>query len=310
MKSLSYFSTTYSVNYVCSLRNQAVSAEHKLLLTLRYYATGSLIAACSDFIGVHKSTGSRIIHAVSSELALLRPRFVNFPSTEAEIDNICQRFFTIAKFPRCVGAIDCTHVRIRSPGGPNAEVYRNRKQFFSINVQTVCDADLRIQNIVAHWQGSAHDSNIFRRSNIRRRFESGEFGNKVLVGDSGYGIRNYLITPLSNPTTHAEELFNEAQIRTRNPVERSYGVWKRRFPILSTGINTRIASAESIIVATAVLHNIAIHFREVEPYVTTEEERLINLTNFQANPLGTSNRANRPEQLMRNTLINYFAALC
>jgi hypothetical protein len=34
-----------------------------------------------------------------------------------------QGFFQIAGFPRVVGAVDCTHVSIQSPGGPTAELY-------------------------------------------------------------------------------------------------------------------------------------------------------------------------------------------
>lgn len=108
--------------------------------------------------------------------------------------------------------------------------------FFSINVQTVCDASLKIRDIVCRWAGSTHDSRIFNNSSIRTRFEGGEFGSSVIVGDSGYGQKNYLLTPLTNPQTHAELLYQESQIRTRNPVERAYGVWKRRFPVLATGV--------------------------------------------------------------------------
>ena len=88
-----------------------------------------------------------------------------------------QEFFNIRAFPRVIGAIDCTHVRIRNPGGDHAEHFRNRKSFFSINVQTVSDANRRIQSIVARWPGSAHDSTIFRHSRLRARFENNEFGN-------------------------------------------------------------------------------------------------------------------------------------
>ncbi|KAJ8940706.1 hypothetical protein NQ318_009109 [Aromia moschata] len=49
------------------------------------------------------------------------------------------------------------------------------------------------------------------------------YGDGLLVGDSGYAIKPYLITPLSNPNNPAEHLFNEAQIRTRNPIERCFG---------------------------------------------------------------------------------------
>ena len=48
-------------------------------------------------------------------------------------------------------------------------------------------------------------------------------------------MRN-LITKIPEPRTRPEILFNESQIRTRNVVERSYGVWKRRFPVLANGL--------------------------------------------------------------------------
>ena len=31
-------------------------------------------------------------------------------------------------FPGVIGAIDCTHVTIQSPGGDDAELYRNKKR--------------------------------------------------------------------------------------------------------------------------------------------------------------------------------------
>ena len=40
--------------------------------------------------------------------------------------------------------------------------------------------------------------------------------------------------------------------------ERTIGVWKRRFPCLSFGLRTKLQTAVNIIVATAILHNIAI----------------------------------------------------
>ncbi|KAK9751500.1 hypothetical protein QE152_g4953 [Popillia japonica] len=66
-------------------------------------------------------------------------------------------------------------------------------------------------------------------SRIKARFEVNEFGNGLLLGDSGHGIKPYLITPLLNSVTDAEQLFNESQIRSRKVVERLFDVWKRRF---------------------------------------------------------------------------------
>jgi hypothetical protein len=249
----------------------------KLLLTLRYYATGSFVHECGDFAGVHKSTAGQIIKEVSIALASLRSDFILLPTSGPELREIRQQFYTIAKFPGCIGALDCTHVRIKSPGGVDAEIYRNRKNFFSINVQTISDARLMIRSIVAQWPGSTHDSTILRNSRIKQRLNDGEFGDGVLVADSGYAVERRIITPLLTVLTDVENLFNESQIRTRNPVERSYGVWKRRFPILSLGINVKMRVAQAIIVATAVLHNIARRFGCDEPRVSPNFERYIQL---------------------------------
>ncbi|KAB0790721.1 hypothetical protein PPYR_15771 [Photinus pyralis] len=76
--------------------------------------------------------------------------------------------------------------------------------------------------------------------------------------DSGYPNRRYLMTPLLNPATPAQQLYNEAHIRTRNCIERCFGVIKRRFPILAYGCRLLINSTLSIIMATSVLHNKAL----------------------------------------------------
>lgn len=87
----------------------------KLLLTLRFYATRNFLIADRDFIGVSKTIASLIVKNVSVAIARLRPRFIKMPDTEGEI-NTLRQFYEIAKFPRVIGAIDCTHVKIQSPG--------------------------------------------------------------------------------------------------------------------------------------------------------------------------------------------------
>lgn len=67
-------------------------------------------------------------------------------------------------------------------GGDDGEIFRNRKGYFSVNVQTVCDADKKITDLVARWPGSVHDATIFNNSNIKARFETGEFNNTFLLG--------------------------------------------------------------------------------------------------------------------------------
>lgn len=108
------------------------------------------------------------------------------------------------------------------------------KNFFSINVKTVCDANFKIQDIVARWSGSSHDSTIFNNSAMKRKFERGRIKNSILVADSDYAQCNYgmtlvknppiVIDPISGINEKAVARYNESLIRTRNTVKRIYGV--------------------------------------------------------------------------------------
>ncbi|XP_063911960.1 putative nuclease HARBI1 [Zophobas morio] len=253
-------------------RNHAIRPIDQLLLTLRFYATGSFLITMAEFYDISRSSVSNIIKRVSNAIASLSHTFIKMPENQNDQQQIQLQFYEKALLPRVIGSLDCTHVKIQSPGGPNAELFRNRKGYFSINVQTVASANLKILDIVARWPGSCHDQTIFDNSAIKRRLENNEFGNNtLLVADSGYGNNMHVITPLIRTRTEVEEVYNEAVTRTRNPVERQYGVWKRRFPILSLGLRLKLETTLAVIVATAVLHNIALNNNENEPPMDPEQ---------------------------------------
>lgn len=121
-------------------------------------------------------------------------------------------------------------------------------------------------DIVVRWPGSTHDSTIFSHSKINHDLHvTQKWGNSLIVADSGYANTMHIVTPFINPHAGPENLYNESQIRTRNPVERCYGVWKRRFPVLSLGMRLQISNIQTVIVACSVLHNIAIDCNEEMP---------------------------------------------
>ncbi|KAB0804445.1 hypothetical protein PPYR_01415 [Photinus pyralis] len=180
-------------------QNHAVQPLHQFLITLRFYAT---------FGGIDKSTTSRIIMKVSSVISGIARQYIKMPSNE-NFRRVANGFHNLARFPNVVGAIDCTHIRIHSPGVIKAE------------------------------------------------FEEGRYRNGFLIGDSGYTLTKYLMIPLANPITRPEQLYNESLIRTRNVVERQY--------VLRLERRLKLDTVLSVIIATAVLHNIAIDNNDLEP---------------------------------------------
>jgi len=77
------------------------------------------------------------------------------------------------------------------------------------------------------------------------------------VGDSGYGMKDWLITPLRrNPDSQAERNLNRAHKSTRRIVECTYGILKQRIPCLKhLRLNPHYAG--KVIMTCATFHNIA-----------------------------------------------------
>lgn len=68
-------------------------------------------------------------------------------------------------------------------GGDDAEVFRNRKGYFSINTQMICESHLKIMNVVSRWPGSVHDATIFNNSRVKAVLEEDQrYTNCILLG--------------------------------------------------------------------------------------------------------------------------------
>ena len=60
-------------------------------------------------------------------------------------------------------------------------------------------------DIFASWYSSGHDRTIFSNSSIGALFENGDIASGHLLGDSGYVVKPYLMTPLLFPQQWARE---------------------------------------------------------------------------------------------------------
>ncbi|CAI6354786.1 unnamed protein product [Macrosiphum euphorbiae] len=175
--------------------------------------------------------------------------------------------------PGIGGCIDCTHIKIQNPGGPDSEAFRNRKGYFSLNVQVVCGPSMEFFDVVIRWPGSYHDSFIFSGSYANQYFADPTH-NVILLGDGGYACKPYLFTPLRNPITPAEQKYNKSHIRTRNIIERAFGLWKRKFPCLRRGLANAPNTIVNIILSCALLYNLSRQFNQNNTDSDDQEDHL------------------------------------
>lgn len=87
-----------------------------ILITIRFLASSGMLITVGDFAGIHKTTAGKHIWNVLQAIGELKSKFLTFPNDPIIIQNIKKDFYNIAKFPKVVGALDCTHVKIQSPG--------------------------------------------------------------------------------------------------------------------------------------------------------------------------------------------------
>lgn len=76
--------------------------------------------------------------------------------------------------------------------------------------------------------------------------------------------------------------YNIIHRRTRIIVERTFGIWKRRFPCLSRGLSNKLICSTTIVVACATLHNLSLIFNDLLP----EEEEIPEQDNEMEVPVG------------------------
>jgi hypothetical protein len=110
-------------------------------------------------------------------------------------------------------------------------------------------------SVVARWPGSTHDAHIWNNCNLSLAFESGQIHNGWLLGDSAYGLKPWLLTPVWTTSTAKERKYNTAHKFTRSVIERTYGIWKMRFRCLYRALTLSPIRNLNVVSATAGLHN-------------------------------------------------------
>ncbi|CAL1672278.1 unnamed protein product [Lasius platythorax] len=240
-----------------------IPAQKQLLMALWMMATpDSYRSACTKF-DMGKATAIRAMRRVTYALHSLAPRFIQWPQGERATE-VMAAFKRVNAFPGVIGAIDGTHVEIRSPQDDNHQAYINRKGYPSVHVQAVCTQQLLFTSVFVGNAGSVHDARVFRISPVARYIENPEIyflNDSHLVGDAAYGIHPNMMVPYKDNghLSPRQNNFNFCLSSARIAIERAFGVWKGRWrSILDCLPMIILEKIPEYIVATLVLHNICI----------------------------------------------------
>ncbi|KAJ8915892.1 hypothetical protein NQ315_015505 [Exocentrus adspersus] len=261
---------------------------------------------------------SRSLHEVVDILVnQLANRFIKFPQTAKEMAGVKEQFFERFHIPGIIGCIDCTHIKIVPPThmdlGYPPNVFMNRKNFYSLNCQIICDSNCKILAINSRFPGSVHDAAIWRmctpRRYLHRRYRNGD-ENTYLLGDSGYPLLPYLLTPIVGaPPNSPAARYTHRHSQIRNCVERTIGQFKGIWRCLSADrvLHYKPNFAARIVYACAIIYNLMkaqnVPMDEDLIILGDNENNVINNAVF-INELEEGALLNRG-QVIRNRIKNY-----
>lgn len=233
-------------------RSYSLSPVLQVCIVLRFFATGAMQLSIGSWLNVGQGTISRTIWRVARAIIKIYGDEISMNVNESK-EGFCVKY----GLPNTFGAIDCTHVRIlRPPHRFHPEEFLNRKNAYSINVQAMCDSECCFTNVVAAWPGSVHDSRVLKNSSLYNELMDGTLKG-IILGDSGYPLTPFLLTPFTSPQNANEVRYNQIHKKARCAIERAFGQLKRRFHCVGSVLRCKLDRVASIITACFILHNLS-----------------------------------------------------
>ncbi|XP_066455030.1 uncharacterized protein [Eleutherodactylus coqui] len=249
---------------------KSISPEERLLITLRFLATGNSFASLHFEFLLGQSTISGIIRRTCYLLWVRLRRSVMSPPSTEEWQNIAAGFETSAQFPNCIGALDGKHIRIKNPPGSGSR-YFNYKQYCSVVLLAVADSDDRFVLVDIGAYGSTADARFFRTSRIFQQLlskqlalpgprllpgSSGPTAPFVIVADEAFGLSTHVLRPFPRRGLDTRRrVFNYRLTRARRFVECAFGILTSKWRVFLGTIQMEPESACSLVKAAVVLHN-------------------------------------------------------
>ncbi|XP_073471047.1 uncharacterized protein [Aquarana catesbeiana] len=221
-----------------TVMRSSVSPEERMLVTLRFLATGQSYASLHHYFLLGLSTVSKIIKETCVAIWEELHNVVMPEPTEDIWESVVDTFWEKTQFPNCIGALDGKHIRVKKPPHSGSS-YFNYKKYFSVVLLALSDAHLKFLFVDVGAYGSQGDARIFRESAFGRRLHEGRLNIPesrplpcteepslplVMVADEAFGLAENLMRPYSGTgLSRQQKIFNYRLSRARHVVECAFG---------------------------------------------------------------------------------------
>ncbi|XP_031328647.1 putative nuclease HARBI1 [Photinus pyralis] len=252
-----------------TLMRSSVSATQRLIVTLRYLATGRSYEDLKFSAVISPQLLSSIIPETCWAIYNCLKHYIKMPTTEEEWKRVANQFETKWNFSHCLGAMDGKHIAIRKPPH-SGSAYYNYKSFFSVVLFAVVNANYEFMYVHTGTNGSISDGGVIQNTNFFKMLtrgylnlppssplpDSNSSGPYVFLGDSAFAISRHILKPYPfKNIDHEKRIFNYRLSRARRVSENAFGIMVSRFRVLLQTIATNVDNVDPIVLACCALHN-------------------------------------------------------
>ncbi|PNF36798.1 hypothetical protein B7P43_G09637, partial [Cryptotermes secundus] len=288
-------------------------------ISFRYLATGESFHSLALHFRLGVSTVSQIIKQTCITIwNVLRATYLPTPTTEMW-RQVAEKYWEKWNFPNCLGALDGKHVKIKCPA-KSGSLYYNYKQYFSILLQALVDADCKLLAVDIGAVGRQSDGGNFRTTSLYKLLENSklnipaarelpqtqEITPFVMVGDEAYPLLQYLMRPYPKRILdNRKRIYNYRLSRARRSVECAFDIMCSKWRVLLKAIETDVSNASNIVKAICVLHNFILTH---EPFQTeNNDDNLITQLGDTLRPhTPTQCRSSERAKNIRETFCDFF----
>lgn len=126
-------------------------------MTLHFLGQGIHYCTVANQFSVAVPTVCHIIHETTKAIVdILNPEYIKFPESDTKY-LATMATFQGKQIPNCLGAIDGSHIMILRLRECNTDFY-NRKGYYSILLQEICDGERKFLSLSCGYPGSTHDA--------------------------------------------------------------------------------------------------------------------------------------------------------
>lgn len=150
---------------------EVITPQERLMVTLRYLAEGEAQQSQAFNFPMGKTIVSNIVRETCEAIwTALNLTYLKTPKSSEEWKKIANGFEEEWNFPHCLGSIDGKHIMIECPKNAGSAYY-NYKNFHSIVLLAICDANYCFTFVDIGDYGSTNDASVLSNSAFGQAFD-------------------------------------------------------------------------------------------------------------------------------------------